>query len=187
VELVTTPITRITETGIETADGRLRDFDILVCATGFHVFAKEAVPTFPVYGEDGVELTDKWSNRAFEIFKGVSINRFPNFFMVFGPHSVSSLSYIQMIETSVRHIVRVLTKARRAQATRVEVKAEAQAEDYRRVYARRHGAIYSAGHCLGSGGPPPGTASPPMRPGTCFSAWLDSKFFDLGSYDFRRA
>ncbi|SNR79740.1 Predicted flavoprotein CzcO associated with the cation diffusion facilitator CzcD [Haloechinothrix alba] len=56
VELVTEPIERVTPTGIRTTDGTHREIDTLVLATGFRTTERGSIPTFPVYGLDGVEL-----------------------------------------------------------------------------------------------------------------------------------
>ena len=53
VSLVQEPIQRVTEHGITTVDGLSREFDVIICATGFDVSYR---PGFPLRGRDGVDL-----------------------------------------------------------------------------------------------------------------------------------
>jgi cation diffusion facilitator CzcD-associated flavoprotein CzcO len=184
VDLITTPIQRITANSIVTADGRERDIDILVCATGFRAFHSDTVPTFPVYGRGGRELTDFWAKEKYQTFKGVTVANYPNYFMIFGPYSISSLSYISMIETSVRHMIRVLKEARRREANYVEVKTEAQAKYVDRIFRRVGLTIWTSSDCTGSGSLEPGAANPALSPNNYFTAWLDSHVFRLSNYSY---
>src|SRR5688500_14683422 len=77
VSLKETPIVRMTETGIETADG-VREFDIVVWATGFD-FGTGALRRMGVRGRDGVALEDHWADGP-TTFLGIQTSGFPNFF-----------------------------------------------------------------------------------------------------------
>ena len=86
VDLVETPILRVTETGIETADGLL-EFDIIVWATGFD-FGTGALNRLGVRGRDGLALEDYWVDGPIT-FLGIQCCGFPNFFFPGGPHGAS--------------------------------------------------------------------------------------------------
>jgi cation diffusion facilitator CzcD-associated flavoprotein CzcO len=86
VDLKQTPITRITASGIETAEG-LREFDIIVWATGFD-FGTGALARMGIRGRDGVALTDAWADGP-TTFLGVQSAGFPNFFFPGGPHAAA--------------------------------------------------------------------------------------------------
>ena len=62
VELVTDTITRITPTGIVTADGAEREFDTIVCATGFQT--TRYLSAIDVTGRDGVHIGEAWRDGA---------------------------------------------------------------------------------------------------------------------------
>jgi cation diffusion facilitator CzcD-associated flavoprotein CzcO len=59
VELVTTGIQRISAHGVQTVDGRQRDVDVLVCATGFDV---QHALTVPITGRHGQTLAQAWAD-----------------------------------------------------------------------------------------------------------------------------
>lgn len=87
VELVTTPISRLTRTGIVTADGKERAVDMIVTAIGFSV-EKYVWPSDYV-GRGGVPLQDRWSKDGARAYLGMMIDGFPNFFVLYGPNAQS--------------------------------------------------------------------------------------------------
>jgi len=86
VDLTETPITAVTEGGIETADG-LREFDIIVWATGFD-FGTGALSRLGVRGRDGLPLKEYWADGPLT-YLGLMCHRFPNFFFPGGPHGAA--------------------------------------------------------------------------------------------------
>ncbi|HEX4904746.1 MAG TPA: FAD-dependent oxidoreductase [Acidimicrobiales bacterium] len=145
VELVTDDVAAITPTGIRTADGTEREVDVIVWATGFHV--TDAAATLPAVGRGGRSLHDVWADGP-EAYLGVAVHGFPNLFTVMGPNTgVGNQSIVVMIEAQVRHIVDVIATARRCGATRVEVKAHAQADENRRLQRASQGTVWTSGGC----------------------------------------
>ena len=86
VDLGQTPIVRMTERGIETADG-VQEFDIVVWATGFD-FGTGALTRMGIRGRDGVALEDHWADGP-KTFLGVQTTGFPNLFFPGGPHAAA--------------------------------------------------------------------------------------------------
>ena len=86
VDLIATPILRMTETGIETGDG-LAEYDVVVWATGFD-FGTGALNRMGIRGRDGVALQDHWADGP-TTFLGVQTAGFPNFFFPGGPHAAA--------------------------------------------------------------------------------------------------
>jgi cation diffusion facilitator CzcD-associated flavoprotein CzcO len=86
VDLERTPIVRMTEHGIETAEGEL-EFDIVVWATGFD-FGTGALARMGIRGRNGLALTDSWADGP-KTFLGVQTAGFPNFFFPGGPHAAA--------------------------------------------------------------------------------------------------
>jgi cation diffusion facilitator CzcD-associated flavoprotein CzcO len=86
VDLKATPIVRMTEHGIETADGT-REYDIVVWATGFD-FGTGALRRMAIRGRDGLALNDYWADGP-KTFLGVQTAGFPNLFFPGGPHAAA--------------------------------------------------------------------------------------------------
>lgn len=185
-ELVTDSIERITPDGIVTSDGEKREIDTLICATGFEVFEKKAVPTFPIYGADGVEITDFWERNRYQAFLGASVPNYPNYFMIFGPYSIASASFIAMIENQTRHLVRCLKAARKRGANYIEVKQESHDRDFQKMLRLKQGMLWALGNCA--------TANsynidrhgdfPGLRPVGSATTWWQSHSFRMSNYHF---
>lgn len=185
VLLETAAIEAITPHGVRTAAGVEHPFDVLVFATGFKVFDKGNMPAFPVKGLGGLDLEEWWDANRLQAYEGVSVPGFPNMFSILGPYGFNGQSYFGLIETQMRHIVRVLSHARREGATRAEVTREANRRYFESVLGRRHNQIFFQGTC--------GTANSyyfdqhgdvPFRPSLTLEAAWRSARFDLGDYAF---
>jgi len=123
VELVTEPITAITETGIVTKDGEERGFDVIVYGTGFT--ASQFLKTFKIKGRGGRELHEVWAGDA-RAYLGMTTPGFPNFFMIYGPNTniVVNGSIIFFSECSVRYIVGCLKLMAEQGAETLEVRGD---------------------------------------------------------------
>jgi cation diffusion facilitator CzcD-associated flavoprotein CzcO len=86
VDLKETPIVQMTETGMETTDGR-REFDIVVWATGFD-FGTGALIRMGIRGRHDLALGEHWAEGP-RTFLGVQTAGFPNFFFPGGPHAAA--------------------------------------------------------------------------------------------------
>ena len=123
VELVTSPITRITETGIVTGDGGERAFDVIIYGTGFT--ASQFLKTYRVTGRGGRELHDQWAGDA-RAYLGITAPGFPNFFMIYGPNTniVVNGSIIFFSECAVRYILGCLELMAEKRAETLEVRSD---------------------------------------------------------------
>jgi cation diffusion facilitator CzcD-associated flavoprotein CzcO len=188
VDLITDPIERITKNAIVTCDGREREVEAIVCATGFSVFDRSCMPNFEVIGRDGLNLGDFWESNRYQAYEGATVPGFPNFFLMMGPYSAAGASYFTMIDTQTRHLTRCLEEARKHAFNYVEVKQQAHDRDFRKVNRRREDTVLFGGNCATSNsyyfdkhGDTPG-----LRPVTGGEHWLRSRFFSLRDYRFER-
>ncbi|MFI5027915.1 MAG: flavin-containing monooxygenase [Solirubrobacterales bacterium] len=188
VALETTPIEAITPGGVRTADGVEHEVDVLILATGFQVFDKGNMLSFPVHGSGGVELAQWWDANRFQAYEGVSVPRFPNLFLILGPYGFNGASYFTLIENQARHIVRCLLRARETSATAVEISPEANRRYFETMLSRRRNQVFFQGSCSTSNSyyfDSHGDA--PFRASTTLEAAWRSAHFDLGDYRFRQA
>ena len=107
VDLVTTPITEITPSGVRTTDGEEHPADVLIYGTGFT--ASDFVAPMRVFGSGEVELNEEWAGDA-TAYLGITVPGFPNFFMLYGPNTnlVINGSILIMVECQVRYAVEAI-------------------------------------------------------------------------------
>ena len=87
VELVTDPIDHVASDSIVTTDGRRRQVDLIVTASGFDV-TKFLFP-IEVRGRNGVTLEEKWEadGAGPRAYWSMTVPGFPNLFIMYGPNS----------------------------------------------------------------------------------------------------
>jgi cation diffusion facilitator CzcD-associated flavoprotein CzcO len=123
LELVTDPITRITKSGVITADGRERHLDALILATGFAT--TKFLSAIDVVGRGGLSIAEAWSDGA-QAYKGVTTAGFPNLFMLYGPNTNAD-SIITMIEYQADHVLRQIQRMAAEDLAWIDVQPEAMA------------------------------------------------------------
>ncbi len=184
VELVTASIECMKPNGIVTNDGVERPIDVVICATGYQPFSKAALPTYQVRGRDGIDLWEYWEENRYQAFRGIAINGFPNFFLVFGPYSVSGVSYVNMVQTAARRIIRCLKSVKARDGDYIDVKEGAQRDEFRRIVEKKSKSIFSVADCVSSNtyyydrfGD-----TPSFRPSNLLLEWLDSRTLNVNKY-----
>lgn len=123
VELVTDRIERVEPKGIRTADGRLHELDMLVCATGFE--AHKFMRPMEIVGRGGHTLEEEWAeaNRG---YRSIGVPGFPNFFTLVGPNSpIGNFSLIMISEMQFAYIMKLVDEIAAGRATEIEPSREA--------------------------------------------------------------
>jgi cation diffusion facilitator CzcD-associated flavoprotein CzcO len=91
VDIGTHPIEGFTERGLRLGGGAgARDFDVVVCATGFDAFTGSLV-NMGLKSKSGVDVSEVWSDGV-KTYLGVMIHGFPNAFMVYSPQAPTALA-----------------------------------------------------------------------------------------------
>jgi len=144
VEVVSDAIREVTESGVVTADGQLREVDALIYGTGFA--ATDFLTPMQVRGLGGQDLRAGWQLGA-EAYLGMTVSGFPNFYMLYGPNTnVGSGSIIFMLEQQQRYVVQMI-QAQQARGSRyADLRREAQAAYAGEMQTRSAQTTYS-GNC----------------------------------------
>jgi cation diffusion facilitator CzcD-associated flavoprotein CzcO len=174
VELMTDRITEVTQTGVVTADGVAHPADVIIYGTGFKVIG--ALAGLNVTGRDGRVLDGT------EAYQGVTVDGFPNFFMLLGPNTgLGHTSVVFMIESQVQHVMSCLKMLARDKADTIEVSASAQQRFNRGLQRRLRRAVWSAGGChswyLDTDG-----VNRALWPGFSFEYWARARRARRGAY-----
>jgi cyclohexanone monooxygenase len=118
IDLQTTPVERITPSGIQLTDQHV-DLDVLIYATGFDAMTG-ALTRANITGRGGLRLADKWADGPVN-FLGLQMSGFPNLFTVTGPGSPSVLcNMLVAIEQHINWIGDCITYIRQRQLQGIE-------------------------------------------------------------------
>jgi len=101
VHLVTDPVAEIRPDAVVTKTGDAHRLDVLLLATGYA--AHRFLSVVDVVGRDGTSLTEVWRDGAYG-YKGMTLDRFPNLFMLYGPNTNGG-SIIDKLEVQSRYVV----------------------------------------------------------------------------------
>jgi cation diffusion facilitator CzcD-associated flavoprotein CzcO len=136
VALETEKIVGILPEGVRTADGVVHEADVLVYGTGFR--ASDFLVPMAVRGRDGAELAETWRDGAWA-YLGITVPRFPNLFLVYGPNTnLGGNSIVYMLESQARYIVQAVRTLAGRPGVALEVKPEVAAR-FDTVLQRRLG------------------------------------------------
>ncbi|MEP5765833.1 MAG: NAD(P)/FAD-dependent oxidoreductase [Halieaceae bacterium] len=126
IDIITSPIQSIGESGVNTEDGEDRPVDVIIYGTGFR--ATEFLAPLQIQGRDGQLLNDSWRDGAWAL-RGVAVPAFPNLFMLYGPNTnLGHNSIIFMVESQVKYIVRCIDKMLAHDIRLLEANAEVAAD-----------------------------------------------------------
>ena len=143
VELVSTPIERVESNGVVDSEGRLREVDTLILATGFR--ATSPVPEGLLIGRGGRDLAEQWADGP-QAWRGVAVHGFPNLFLLMGPNTaLGHNSVVLMIEAQIRFVLDALRQ--RGRNGIVEVRESAQDEDNAWLDRRLASTVWNSGGC----------------------------------------
>lgn len=143
VSVISTAISRVNADAIITADGREHPCDVLIYGTGFA--ATDFLAPIQIRGLGGQQLNQAWQDGA-EAFKGISVNGFPNLFILYGPNTnLGHNSIIYMLESQFRYVLGCLALLRARNARYMDVKATVQQRFNQRIQLRSQQTIWEQG------------------------------------------
>lgn len=124
--LITTPIERITPTGVRTTDGVEREADLIVAATGYELWTDpETYQPGTILGPNGFDLAEYYRSHGLRSYAGTAHPRLPNRWEIVGPTGFVGFAWMDYDETMAEHAVRMIDETRRRGAQVVEVSHDA--------------------------------------------------------------
>ncbi|MGQ0573717.1 MAG: flavin-containing monooxygenase [Pseudonocardia sp.] len=141
VDVVTDRITRMTPTGIVTADGTEHAVDTVIWGTGFTT--NEFMFPMKVIGTAGASLADAWAGGP-HAHLGMTVPGFPSLFVMYGPNTnTSGGSIIGYLEAQAGYLRQALQQVRARGAAAIEVRADVEARSDRAVQANFAGTAWT--------------------------------------------
>lgn len=124
VDVRSNPIARITPRGVVLEDGTEHELDMIVYSLGFDA-ATGSLTRMDIRGRDGESLREKWSERP-DNFLGITVDGFPNLFMLSGPGAQFS-NFPVAIEAQAEWVGRAIAHMRSRGYESMEPSAESVA------------------------------------------------------------
>lgn len=189
--LITTPIERITPDGIRTVDGVERPVDLLVTANGYELWTDpETYRRGTVLGANGFDLADYYRAHGLHSYAGSAHPRLPNRWEIVGPLGFVGFAWMDYVETTAAHAVRMIDHARR-HATRPVVAVSQEAFNRWNALMDRRGrtahTYYTRAADLNSYFVNSRHETPYYRPQTITGSRLFARRSPLSDYEFSAA
>lgn len=143
VDLNVDGIKEFVEDGVITAAGEHIPLDLMVIAAGFDV-SKYFYPT-EYKGRDGVTFADLWAKDGARAHLGMTIPRFPNFYVIYGPNAQGRAGgFLQWLDVWTEYITALLVEQVEGGYNSLEVRHDVFDDYNERMDARTAGLIYEA-------------------------------------------
>lgn len=131
VSYISTKISRITRTGIETEDGIHREVDAIICSTGADISFSTA---FPIIAH-GIDLQSAWrpgGSPGFpDSYLSIAAPNFPNLFLLLGPNATGPGGTLpNAVENQITYVSKVLRKVK-TQGIRTITPTQTATNDFR--------------------------------------------------------
>ncbi|KAF2791468.1 FAD/NAD(P)-binding domain-containing protein [Melanomma pulvis-pyrius CBS 109.77] len=132
VDIKKTPIVEVTETGIKTEDGKVREFDVIALATGFDSVTG-GMKNMGLKDIDGIQLSEKWKTGTWS-YLGMTCAGYPNMFFLYGAQGPTAFSNgPSCVECQGDWIVDAIKKLKEEDIKYIDVTKEAEEEWRRKV------------------------------------------------------
>jgi cation diffusion facilitator CzcD-associated flavoprotein CzcO len=143
VELVTSPIDKVSDASIISNDGEMRAVDAIICATGFN--AMRILSNIRIEGLGGVSLAEVWK-AAPHAYHGVTVAGFPNFFLLLGPNTGSGhTSTLIFIEAQVQYVIGCIRELMKRRQTLMTIAPDAMRRQNGELQASLTKSVWATG------------------------------------------
>jgi cation diffusion facilitator CzcD-associated flavoprotein CzcO len=132
----------------ESSDGTLSEHpvDTIIFGTGFHVTDPPSAAY--IRGREGHTLAEHWEQRGMSALHGMTIEGFPNLFMLVGPNTgLGHNSIVLMIEAQVGYLVDLLGAMTKAGVGEVEPRREVQEAYNAGLQRKLERTVWNSGGC----------------------------------------
>ena len=134
VQLIPGGVQEITKQGVISGDGTTQEVDVLVYATGFKT--NPFLLGLDIRGKNGITLKEYWKDGP-KNYLGISMNNFPNFFLMYGPNTnLGHNSIIVMSEAQAKYIAQCVDALKKNNWKSLEIK-EATLNSYHQSTQKR--------------------------------------------------
>jgi cation diffusion facilitator CzcD-associated flavoprotein CzcO len=183
LQLVTDGIERVCPQGVVDEQGRLREADAIIFATGFT--PNDPFPRGMITNDQGLDLLDSWPKGP-EAYKGTVTHGFPNLYFLMGPNTgLGHSSVIYMIESQIQYVLGALQLVQQRQLKSLEVRREVQERFNQRLQQQMQRTVWNSGGCRSWYLHPVSGRNCTLWPGFTWQFRQQTRAFDPQSYHLR--
>ncbi len=143
VNVVTSGVREIDETGVIDSNGQHHAVDVVICGTGFDV--QNPLGVLQVLDQDGQEIRTRQGMSA---YLGISMPKLPNLFFLLGPNTgLGHNSIIFMIEAQVNYAMHCLEEMDKRKAGAICVTTQAEQDYNAEIQRQLKNMVWTAGGC----------------------------------------
>ncbi len=125
IDLSTDPIEEITETGIQTRSGDVREFDVIALATGFDAVTG-SLAQLNIRNDKGETIAQHWEG-GLRTSCGMALHGFPNMFFLYGPQAPTAFSNgPSTVQVQAKFMDDIMREILKRHLDRVEAKNDAE-------------------------------------------------------------
>jgi cation diffusion facilitator CzcD-associated flavoprotein CzcO len=143
VDLVASPVAKVTADAVVTEDGQEHACDAIVLGTGFR--STDFLMPMRVVGRDGRDLHEVWRTGA-EAYRGITVAGFPNLFLLYGPNTnLGTNSILYMLESQFTYVLESLRALEREGLAWMDVTELAQTRYNEQIQQASEGTVWESG------------------------------------------
>ncbi|MZR63552.1 NAD(P)/FAD-dependent oxidoreductase [Alcanivorax sp. DP30] len=143
VEVINHGIESVDKTGLTDSTGTHHDADVIIYGTGFQ--ATDFLTPMTITGRNGQNLNQAWQDGA-EAYLGMTVNGFPNLYMLYGPNTnLGHNSIIYMLESQIHYIRQCLAAMDEQSLQAMEVRQGTQAQFNEEVQRKIRNTVWDKG------------------------------------------
>jgi hypothetical protein len=184
-EVITDGIAEIRPGSIVTVDGTERAVDIIICATGFHVF--DRFDSIDIRAAGGESMVQRWKIKGAQAHMGITVAGLPNAFFLMGANTgITHNSIVFMIEQQIKFTLRAMDRVHQRAAASIQVREDAQDRFNENIQRRLAKRVWSTAGCTNWFVDDKGV-NRVLWPGFAWQYWRATRNFDETEYEFTGA
>ncbi|GAB7355513.1 hypothetical protein MBLNU459_g6000t1 [Dothideomycetes sp. NU459] len=161
VDLNKTPLKTFEPSGMLMSDDKLREFDMVVLATGFDSFTG-SLTNMGLKNKDGVDMKEIWKDGIWT-YLGMMTSGFPNMFMTYSPQAPTAFSNgPTILECQVDFVVDTIAKLEQENAKSIEPLHESEVQWKEMITSINDRTLFPFTSSWWTGGNIPGKKAEPM-------------------------
>lgn len=143
VEILDQGIQSIDANGITDKNGKHISADVIVLGTGFS--ATEFLSPMTITGLNGITLNQAWQDGA-QAYLGLSVNQFPNLFILYGPNTnLGHNSILYMLESQINYILKATSTVIKQSHQAIDIKKDIQHKFNANIQKQSQDTVWNSG------------------------------------------